>query len=283
MTILRPIKPLEFDDLTPNEPVTALPRFEFVDPLILFVDETYQRSISERGRRQIRKIVQEFCWTRFKPPICCHSEIDNKTVLLVIDGQHTAIAAASDPNLQSIPVMIVEAPETAAQAAAFVGQNTDRTAVTPLHIFQAALIAGDEDALTAKQVCERAGVKILKLPAGTSRYGACETIAVTTIQSLVRRHTAMGARRILEVIANAQLAPITSHHIRAAEYLMVDKDHRRRFEPADLSTAIGELFLLAEDEAKILSHAHRMPFWKALAAIWFRKTKKKRMHLRIAA
>jgi hypothetical protein len=283
MTILRRIKPLEFDDLTPNEPVTALPRFELVDPLVLFVDETYQRSVSERGRRQIRKIVKEFCWTRFKPPICCHSEVDNKTVLLVIDGQHTAIAAASNPNVRSIPVMIVEAPETAAQAAAFVGQNTDRTAVTPLHIFQAALIAGDEDALTTKQVCERAGVKILKSPAGTSRYGACETIAVTAIQSLVRRHTAMGARRILEVLVNAQLAPITGHHIRAAEYLMVDKDHCHRFEAADLSTAIGELFLLAEDEAKILSHAHRMPFWRALAAIWFRKTKKKRMHLRIAA
>jgi hypothetical protein len=93
----------------------------------------------------------------------------------------------------------------------------------------------------------------------------------------------MGARRILEVLANAELAPITGHHIRAAEYLMTNKDYCQKFDPADLTVAIGELFLTAEDEAKEMSHAHRLPYWKALAVVWFRKTKKKRLHLRVAA
>lgn len=281
---IRPIMPIEFDDLVPRIPTTARPRFEHVDPRSLFVDESYQRSISERGRRQIRKIIGEFCWTRYKPPICSYSITEGKTVLLVIDGQHTAIAASSNPNVQTIPVMIVDAPETTAQAAAFVGQNTDRIAVSSLHLFQASLIAGDEDALTVDQVCQRAGVRILKSPPGTSKYGPGETTAIVTIERLVRQHTAPAARRILEVLAKADLAPITGHHIRAAEFLMCDKDHRSRFEPEDLSKAIGELFLSAEDEAKALSHAHRWPFWKGLAVVWFRKTRKKRIqHLRVAA
>ncbi|RWK30845.1 MAG: hypothetical protein EOR40_24775 [Mesorhizobium sp.] len=65
---------------------------------------------------------------------------------------------------------------------------------------------------------------------------------------------------------------------------MTDKDYCLRFEPSDLTVAIGELFLTAEDDAKVFSHAHSgVPFWKALAVTWFRKTKKKRLHLRVAA
>lgn len=93
----------------------------------------------------------------------------------------------------------------------------------------------------------------------------------------------MGARRILEVLANADLAPITGHHIRAAEYLMTNKDYCQKFEPQDLTTPISDMFLTAEDDAKVMSHAHRWPFWKALAVVWFRKTKKRRLHLRVAA
>ncbi|AZO47115.1 MAG: hypothetical protein EOS54_04535 [Mesorhizobium sp.] len=283
MTDIRPISPIDISGLKPGVPLTELPKCELVDPQTLFVDGSYQRSIGEKGQRQIRRMIQRFCWTRFKPPICAYGRHKNRTVLMVLDGQHTAIAAASNPNVERIPVMIVDAPETSSQAAAFVGQNTDRLAVTPLQLHQAAVIAQDEDAVTVEQVCQRAGVTVLKGPAGNGRYRARETIAVTTVSNLVARQTAMGARRILEVLANADLAPITGHHIRAAEYLMTNKDYCQKFEPQDLTTAISDMFLTAEDDAKVMSHAHRWPFWKALAVVWFRKTKKRRLHLRMAA
>ncbi|RWE26629.1 MAG: hypothetical protein EOS41_05715 [Mesorhizobium sp.] len=283
MSNIRPIAPVDVAGLKPATPTTGLPICELVDPQTLFVDGAYQRSIGENGLRQIRRMIQRFCWTRFKPPICAYGRHEGRTVLMVLDGQHTAIAAASNPNIGRIPVMIVEAPETAAQAAAFVGQNTDRLGVTPLQLHQAAVVAQDEDALTVEQVCQRAGVAVLKGPAGNGRYRARETIAVNTISGLVQRQTAMGARRILEVLANAELAPITGHHIRAAEFLMTDRDYCLKFEPSDLTVAIGELFLSAEDDAKVFCHGHSgVPFWKALAVTWFRKTKKKR-HLRVAA
>jgi hypothetical protein len=64
---------------------------------------------------------------------------------------------------------------------------------------------------------------------------------------------------------------------------MTDKEHAQKFEPEDLSKAISDLFLVAEDEAKILAHAHRLPYFRALAAVWLRKTKKRRSRVRIAA
>lgn len=202
---------------------------------------------------------------------------------MVLDGQHTAIAAASNPYIKEIPIMVVEAPRTAEQAAAFVGQNTERVGVTSLQLFRAAIVAEDEDALTVEQVCQRAGVKVLSSPPSQAKYNARETVAVTTLRGLIVRQTAMGARRILEVLANADLAPITMHHIRAAEFLMTNKDHAQKFDPEDLSKAISDLFLVAEDEAKVLAHAHRMPYFRALAAVWFRKTKKRRAIMRVAA
>lgn len=280
VSTLHPIRSVKISDLSPAIPRTGEPICERVDPRSLFVDRSYQRNVGERGLKQIRKIIEGFCWTKFKPPICAYAEHEEGTILKVLDGQHTAIAAASNPNVATIPVMIVDAPQTEAQAEAFVGLNTQRLAVTPIQIHQAALIAGDPEAQTVELVCSRAGVKILTSIPGSSKYNPRETIAVASIRALVERHSARGARQILEVLANADLAPITSHHIRAAEILMTAEDYRHRFEPEDLSIAIGSLFLVAEGEAKMLAHSHRQPFTEALASVWFRKTKKKRRPFR---
>ncbi|AFL51395.1 hypothetical protein [Sinorhizobium fredii] len=117
--------------------------------------------------RQIRRIIESFDWAKFKPPICNYAEQGGETVLKVLVGQHTAIAAASNPHVSRIPVMIVEAEDTVAQAKAFIGQNTERLGVTKLQLHQAALAAADEDAQTLELVCQRAGVTVLKRPAPT--------------------------------------------------------------------------------------------------------------------
>lgn len=280
MSTLNRIRALRISDLSPAQPATGEPICERVDPSSLYVDHSYQRNVGERGVKQIRKIIEGFCWTKFKPPICAYAEHDGAIILKVLDGQHTAIAAASHPEIDMIPVMIVDAAETSAQADAFVGLNTQRVAVTPLQIHQAAVVAGDPEAQTVELVCARAGVKLLRGTPGSGKYNARETVAVATIRALVERHSARGARTILEVLANADLAPITTHHIRAAEILLTAEDYRHRFEPDDLSSAIGSMFLVAEGEAKMLAHRTRQPFTEALASVWFRRTKKKRLVLR---
>lgn len=109
---VRPIAPVSIAGLIPQVPPSGIPIFELVKPVDLFVDPAYQRNISEKGARQIRRIIEGFDWVKFKPPICAYSQCDGQTILKVLDGQHTAIAAASNPHIDKIPVMIVEAEST---------------------------------------------------------------------------------------------------------------------------------------------------------------------------
>jgi hypothetical protein len=283
MENLTRIEGMAWPDVEAHKPETGEPICERIDPRTLFVDHSYQRKVGEKGIRQIRRIVRTFDWTKFKPPVCAYAEHDGQTILKVLDGQHTAIAAASNPHIEKIPVMIVEAADTEAQAAAFVGQNTERVGVTPLQLHQAAVVAGDPEAQTVELVCARAGIKIVKTVPGGAKYQPRETIAIASLRGLIERHSAVGARRILEVLAEGGLAPITSLHIKAAEALMTDKELSLTFEPSDLSIAIGELFLTAEDEAKTFAHMKRIPVWRALAAVWYRKTKKRRASIKLVA
>jgi len=275
MSMLRPIYAISLNGLSPNEPATGQPIFENVDPSTLHVDGAYQRDVSERGVRQIRRMIEHWDRSKYQPPVCTYAENDEgKTILKILDGQHTAIAAASHPRIATIPVMIVEASGLEAQAKAFIGQNTDRLQVTKLQLHQAALIAGDEDSLDIQKVCDRAGVRLLL--ANNGKYEAGDTVAISAVSAVVKKYTAINARKILEILAKAELAPISTPHIRAAEHLMTAPDYADSFEPEDLTAAIVALGPKADSEAKLLAISHKIPHWKALAVTWFKNTKKRR-------
>lgn len=280
---IRPIEPINIAGLVPQKPITDVPICEHVDPTTLFVDPAYQRDIGERGHRQIRRIIEKFDWAKFKPPICAFAEHEGVTVLKVLDGQHTAIAAASSPFISTIPIMIVEAKDTVAQAKAFIGQNAERVGVTQLQLHYAALAAGEEDARTLQDVCDKAGITILKRPGQYDPAASRETIAVGAIRQMIARRGDKLAREILEILANAERGPIKSEHIKAVEYLMTSPDHCDMFWPQDLTAAIVDLLTAAEEEADQLAMSRRWPMWKALATVWFRKCKKRRQTLKSAA
>jgi hypothetical protein len=200
----RTIKPLQLGDLQPADLHQALPEFRLVSPADLRVDDGYQRALSEKSVTLIRRIVAGWDWARFKPPVC--AETDDG--LEVIDGQHTAIAAATHPGIDTLPVIVVQAASQADRAKAFVGHNRDRLGITPMQVHFAALAAGDEDALTIAQVCERAGVRMLRSAPGGGVFQPRDTLAVAAIGALCNRRGAMGARKVLEVLAVANCAPI---------------------------------------------------------------------------
>lgn len=275
MSTLRPIYAISLMGLTPNAPATGQPIFENVDPKTIYVDGAYQRDVGERGIRQIRRMIESWDWSKYQPPVCTYAENDEgQTILKVLDGQHTAIAAASHPRIDTIPVMIVEASDLEAQAKAFIGQNTDRLQVTKLQLHQAALIAGDEDALTIQKVCDRAGVRLLLTNSG--KYEPGDTVAISAVSALVKKYTAMNARKMLEILAKSDLAPISTPHIKAVEHLMTAPEYAENFDPEDLTAAIVGIGPKAEPEAKLLAISHKIPFWKALAITWYKNTRKRR-------
>src|SRR5262245_49208195 len=113
MTGLRKIAPIPVPNLVPATIGEVGPTFEWASPGDLWVEETYQRNLSERSISLIRKIVANWSWAGIKPPICARDE-DGR--LVVVDGQHTAIAAASHGGIPSIPIMIVPAGDAKGRA-----------------------------------------------------------------------------------------------------------------------------------------------------------------------
>ncbi|GEP09878.1 DUF6551 family protein [Methylobacterium gnaphalii] len=269
-TRTRRIVPLQVVDLVPGGETDAVPRFENVDPTKLHVDGVYQRDLSENSRRLIRRIVAEWSWRAFKPPVVV--EVDG--TLHVIDGQHTAIAAATHPEVDEIPVMIVRADRREDRADAFVRHNRDRTQMTGMQMHFGLVAAGDEDSLTLQQVCERAGARILR--GKPSRYQVGDTTAVEVLKALVRRRHAKGAREVVQTCVEAGLAPISAAALKAVETLLFEAKHAGHYSREALATTLRNLGASAERQAALVAAEHQVQKWRGLAIVLVRNTRKAR-------
>lgn len=260
---MREISPLDLPDLKPADLPPYRPVFKTVPIAKLRVDERYQRDTTNRSINLIKKIVKEWDWSAFKPPVVV--EVDN--VFHVIDGQHTAIAAATHGGFVELPVMLVKADSIESRANAFVRQNRDRTATMHTQLYYALLAAGDENALTIQQVCKRAGVKILRQPLANKRYNVGETVAVLGIEKLIARRYALGARKVLEICVKAGCAPITLTYIRAVEFLLYNAEYKNKFSEEKLISLIKNNTIKLHDEMERFAAEHHVEKWRALASV----------------
>lgn len=263
----RSIAPIDINGFEPGGTPRALPIFEWVDPTTLLIDGGYQRESSERSLKLVRKIVAGWDWGRFKPPVAVLTDVG----LELIDGQHTAIAAATHPDIDKIPVMIVEVPERSERAGAFIGHNRDRVAVTALQLHVAAVAAGDADAMAVARVAAGAGVTVLTRIPGASRYKPGTTVGVAAISSLIRGRGEAVAIKVLSVLTRAGLAPINGIHMRAADLLLNTDEYSTQITEDQLVGAIQAMALKIDSEVAVFRAAHpATPTWKAMAILWFR-------------
>lgn len=218
MTALRPIKPMSFPDLAPALDFGPKPLVKWVAPTSLLVDGAYQRDLSERSIRLIRRTIETFRWNRYKPPIVVQAAED---ALHVVDGQHTAITAAT-LNIPEILIMIVGADTLDERARAFVGHNSDRVVVSPYDIYRALLASGDPDAVDVDNVCRRAGVRI-RVISPSSAIAEGDTAAIGLIRALVKRRGVIPARKVLQCLVKAKRAPVTGAEIKAAELIICEQ------------------------------------------------------------
>lgn len=268
----RLITALNMPDITPAEITTAPPALRLVPPSSLSVDERYQRGLSERSVKLIRKIVSEWSWTAFKPPVVI--EVGDR--LEVIDGQHTAIGAVTHGGIDLLPVLIVQAASHETRASAFVRHNRDRIQVTATQLHNAMVAAGDEDALTIQQVCERAGITILRNPPQMAKFKPGETLAVTTIKSLVNRRHAAGARKVLDICRASGAAPVPAHMIKAIEVLLFTKEYEGQIDGERIGLIISAKAEAIESEAKRFAIERKIPHWRAYASVIFMNRRKTR-------
>lgn len=268
----RLVQPIHLPETVPAVIDTVMPELRMVDPRTLHVDERYQRGLSERSMRLIRKIVAEWSWNAYKPPVVV--EVDGQ--LEVLDGQHTAIAAASHGGIDIMPVMVVRAEQETQRAGAFVRHNRDRIQVTALQIHNALVKAGDDDALTVAQVCDRAGIKLLRNPPAMGRFQPGDTLAVGAIVSLVRKRFAKGAREVLEVCGKTNAAPVSADMIKAVELLMFDPEYKGEIDGERICVVLASKRDTIEKEAARFAAERKIPKWRTMASVIFMNRKRLR-------
>lgn len=273
MTVVRPVTPIELPSNFVKAEIGPRPQLASIDPALLSIDEAYQRDLSRRSIRLIHNLVRCWDWRRYKIPVVARVGDEWH----VIDGQHTAIAALTHGGIGEIDVMVVDATEETDRARAFIGHNRDRVPITNTQLFFAAAAAGDEDAVTAQQVCARAGATILRNPSPGRAFRPGELIAVAALVQLVRRRSALKARAVIETLVRAKVAPISSEYINAVDTVLYG-DNFGDVQPDAVVAALERFGPTIAAKAVELALAKRLRKARAFAVILYQHTKKRKVN-----
>ncbi|MBK8199213.1 MAG: hypothetical protein IPK75_12690 [Acidobacteria bacterium] len=214
--LLRPIAPIKAPDISPAS-LKVRPELTWLPLSALVINDEYQRSLSERSHRIIRRMVAGFDWGRVK----ALSVVETKGgAFEVIDGQHTAIAAATHGGIESLPCLITRGKTVAECAADFVSLNQDRLAMTPMQVFFAELAAGDEIAAEVQRGVQSAGGRILKGPPALGVYQPGDLICVGQLKMLAKRGGPVYVKRAVAIGVAAGLTPIKGGTLKAIEAII---------------------------------------------------------------
>lgn len=270
---MRKIEPLELPDVTPNRIGSAKPSVFMVAPTALRVDERYQRQISQRSAKLIARMVAGWDWCAFKPPIVVRG--DEEGIYDVVDGQHTAIAAATHPEITVIPALLIKPEDVAGRAMAFVKHNRDRISVTKVDEWNALVTAGDEHAIDVRDTCLRHGVTILR--AKPNKWAVGDTNAIGVVSDIVSWRHPIGAGRVFSVCVRAQLAPLAAEYLRAVDLLMFGPAYKGEIKEEQIITALCPKNLdETVREARKFGAEHRESLFRSLASVIYRDRNRRR-------
>jgi len=260
MSKLRKIKPMTFPGTKPSVIDGSRPVMIWVDPLSLYVDGSYQRDLTPRSVSLIRDIYREFAWTKIKPPIAVKVDSGYR----IIDGQHTAIAAASI-GLKEIPIFIVDAPEIIQQAQAFVAHNRNRLTITSLDIHRALVAGGEPLAIAIDAACKRTGVNFRYIGYG-SKINIGDTSCISIIRRIFSKQGPEQAEKVLTILVRAKLAPISEAHLLAAASMISESVPDLKLYAVIRIGAKDDLI-----NARTAAARKELPVWVCLKEIWTKR------------
>jgi hypothetical protein len=217
MTSLRKIEALPDSAKLLRNPIPPPPKIAWFPLDQLVIDESYQRSLSNASRALIRRLVTRWDWNCFKPLSVAAT---GGGLYEIIDGQHTAIAAATHGAIELLPCLVLDATTVAQRSAAFVGINRDRVALTPFALFRARLAAEDEEAVAVKAALEKAGCQLEESLRYMQDYPAGTVACVSTLLQIVRRGGAPRLARLLNICKSAEISPVPSAVLKGLEEII---------------------------------------------------------------
>ena len=158
----------------------------------LVVDDRYQRPLTRAGWQTIRRIAEDFRWSRFSPVLVAPLP---EGLWAIIDGQHRTHAAAICGQ-KKVPCMAVSM-DAAEQAHAFAGVNGMVTRITIHHVYKAALAAGEIWAERSHEAVEAADCTLMTYNKTTAEKRCGEVFCIGLIRQLVMSGQGAAVTRVL--------------------------------------------------------------------------------------
>jgi hypothetical protein len=159
------------------------PMLQWIEIAQLVIDEAYQRDLGPRNWAAIRRIAEDFHWSRFSPVFCAPVE---GGAFAIIDGQHRTHAAAMC-GFKSVPCQVVQMSGDE-QAQAFHTVNGAVTAVTIWNLFRAELAAGNPEAGALVAMAQAAGCSIATANAAAKNKKPGTIFFIQGIKALHAKH-----------------------------------------------------------------------------------------------
>jgi len=264
-TGINQLQALEGLDAIPNKISSVPPQTIEVRPEELWVDRRYQRShMSRKSINLIHKIVEGWDWTKFKPPVVTR---DSENRWIVIDGQHTAVAAATHPGIKTIPVMFVALKDVTEQAQSFIGHNLDRISVGQLELWHARKQAGDKLVLDAERIMRTHGVNVVRQIQGSAHvWEANQTMATGVVLRILEKYGTAKFNQIVQFISKCGLSQIRSDHWKFATALLASSNEADKiYSPERMTEVVRATHENdAFNEARRIATLHKTPTYKGL-------------------
>lgn len=253
---LRPVAPLKAPDVTPSV-LGAPPELIWLPLPALVINDAYQRHVSEKSVTLIRRMVARYDWGRVKALSVVEVE---GGLYEVIDGQHTAIAAATHGGIDKLPCLVTREKSVTDRAADFVSLNRDRLTMTPTQVFFAELAAGDEIATDIVQGATAAGGEVLRYPRPCARYQVGDLMCLAELRKLAAEGGPAYVRRAVSVCIAAKCAPIKGMTLKVVARLIWGDGPKVDDELiADVIRVHGQDDLVARARAVMFDRGGRVP------------------------
>lgn len=252
---LRPVAPIRQTARLSRSPVPPPPKIAWLPLTALVVDDAYQRALSGSGIALIRRLVAGWDWNRFKPLSVAPT---GGGLYEVVDGQHSAIAAATHGAIELLPCLVLDAATVQARAAAFVGINHERVALTGHALFRARMEAGDERASAVHAALQASGARLVAVFKPNEAPTAGSLSCVSTLSTIEKRFSGEFLTEILTICVGAGLAPIPAAVLRAVSAIQTHQAGRVKPEVLiEALKALGSAALM--EEAVAMSRTGRAP------------------------
>ena len=266
--LLTRIEPMLEIETLPNKVTASAPGMITVKPEELWVDREYQRNLGYRSVKLIRTMVNDWDWAKFKPPVLTR---DEKGRYLIIDGQHTAIGAATHPDIDSIPAMFIPLQDISEQAASFIGHNTARIPVAALDLWHARITAKDPTATQANDVLNEFGISVVRTVQGSNHsWQTNQTVATGVITKILEKYGLPKFRQVVKFMADCSFSPIRADHWRFAEALLLSAEaHHQQFTPSMMLEIIKSTNAIdAMSESTKIARAIEEPVYRGMLAYY---------------